>query len=307
MGARAGARRRPGGVWLRRTQDPRQAVDGGARQEAGGWPPIAMSAPAITTRSPRASIPICRSSPPIPRSGATSPRIFNFITGYGEPARAGTDGDFADFRQAPAAQHIEAESDTPGRDRPAAIWAKCNSLADPEIIDALYRASAAGVRDRTGRARHLLPAAGRSRPFGKHPRQVDRRPLSRTFAHLCVRQWPRACPRRRAGLHLFRRPDAAQPRSPRRNLDADLQPTLHAQILEQVLLANLLDNVQSWEILSRWNRQAHRARHGRGSFFRAELFHDQSPAFRGAARRWPNPSRANWPSWWLWPIRRAMI
>src|SRR4029078_7504261 len=73
-------------------------------------------------------------------------RLFNYVSGYAEPE------DLEKIALSPLnlksrlLSHIDDEIAHVKAGRPGQVWAKLNALVDPEIIDALYRASAAGVQ-----------------------------------------------------------------------------------------------------------------------------------------------------------------
>jgi polyphosphate kinase len=160
--------------------------------------------------------------------------------------------------------------------RPAEIWMKMNSLVDAKIIDALYEASQAGVEvDLVVRGicclRPQVPGLSE-----QYPRQVDRRALPRAQPHLLFRQRPRPAERRSARLYRLGR---LMPRNLDRRVETLVplaNPTVHEQVLSQIMLANMIDNQQSFEILARRPVAPDDAGEGRGAVQRPELFHDQS-------------------------------
>ena len=78
--------------------------------------------------------------------GRDAGRVFNYVTGYAEPR------DLAKVSISPIGMKtrlielLEAEADHARAGRPAQVWLKLNSLMETDLVDALYRASQAGVQ-----------------------------------------------------------------------------------------------------------------------------------------------------------------
>jgi hypothetical protein len=155
--------------------------------------------------------------------------------------------------------------------KPGAIWMKMNSLVDPEIIDALYDASAAGVRSTSSCA--ASAACGRRfRGFRRTSASSRSSAASSSTAASSASATATACRRQGAGLYRLGRHDAAQPRPARRGAGADHNPTVHEQVLDQIMVANLADNQQSWRVLPDGTSTAHRADEGEEPFNAQQYF-----------------------------------
>jgi polyphosphate kinase len=141
--------------------------------------------------------------------GADATAFFNMITGYAQPVS------FRKIEAAPIGlrprllELVEGEIQRHQQGQPGQIIVKVNSLVDEELIESLYRASAAGGQGAVPCARHLLPAPRGAGPERKHHRDQRGGPLPGTRAHpvFSSRRGP-------SGLHFERGLDAAQPGSP---------------------------------------------------------------------------------------------
>ena len=148
-----------------------------------------------------------------PTVGEDVTDLFNHLTGYSRKI------DYRRLLVAPEAlrtgivSRIDAQAELARAGMPAKIAFKSNAIVDEAVIDALYRASQAGVDDRPVDPRHVRAQAGRARPVRDDPRPQRARPVPRALADLRLRhRRPRPGSAQR-DLPRQRRHDAQEPRS----------------------------------------------------------------------------------------------